>query len=51
MSKYKDLCDIYRESRNRNFDFEKEYLEFAEKLIGNMGEKTDAAPDRFSFEM
>lgn len=36
MSNYKDLCDIYRESRNRYFDFEKDCIEFAETLIGDM---------------
>ena len=36
MSKYNDLCNIYRESRNKYFLFEKECFEFAEKLVGQM---------------
>lgn len=36
MSKYNDLCEIYRESRNKYFSFEKECFEFAEKLVDQM---------------
>ena len=36
MSKYNDLCEIYRQSRDKYFDFEKESIEFAEHLVEQM---------------
>ena len=36
MSKYNDLCEIYRESRNKYFDFEMECVEFAERLVDQL---------------
>jgi len=36
MSKYDELCSIYRESRNEYFHFEKECFAFAERLVGQM---------------
>jgi hypothetical protein len=36
MSKYTDLCQIYRDSRNEYFQFEKGSLDFAEKLVANL---------------
>lgn len=36
MSKYADLCHIYRNSRNEYFQFENGCLDFAEQLVTNM---------------
>jgi len=36
MSKYNDLCEIYRESRNKYFNFENASFEFAERLVDRL---------------
>ncbi len=38
MSKYNDLCEIYRESRNKYFKFENASFEFAERLMERLVE-------------